>query len=174
MDSIFAWLGQYWWACLIGIGIVMKVLNKITVHFSEHKGLVRWCLFLIDILDICKSTPAPRQPRRSNSIKIGSTLLVLLLLPLAGCASTFSGKLAQAHSAIDGVTATALEVFHIECLRRAKACAARGIRKSLDCAPWRACDNARAGLVSAVRLVEDGLLAMDQAAKQAKAAGVLK
>ena len=173
-DLLISWLGQYWWVCLIGIAAAMKVLNKITVHFSEHKGLVRWCLFLIDLLDVIKTTPAPAHHRRGSSIKVGPTLLALAVLLLAGCAPIFSGKLADAHRVgfSRRVQAT-LQVFHAECKARAKECAAGGVKRALDCAPWRACDNARAGMLAAVRLVEEGLLAVDQAAKQATAAGVL-
>jgi len=60
MEAIVAWFGTYWWVVLIILGIVMKVLNRITRHFSECKGLVKWCLFLIDLLDIFKTTPAPK------------------------------------------------------------------------------------------------------------------
>ena len=54
------WLNEHWWWILIAIVAVAKVLNLITHHWSEHRGLVRWCLFLVDILDVLKSTPRPR------------------------------------------------------------------------------------------------------------------
>ena len=59
MENILEWFAANWWWVLLLLAAVMKVLNKITLHFAEHKGLVRWCLFLVDLLDVVKSTPAP-------------------------------------------------------------------------------------------------------------------
>lgn len=63
MDSIVLWFNEYWWAVLIAAGVVCKVLNKATKHFSAHTGFVRWALFVVDVLDIVKSTPAPNAER---------------------------------------------------------------------------------------------------------------
>ena len=60
MDKMIAWVHMYWWVCLLALTIAMKVLNAITKHYSEHRGLVRACLFVVDLLDIFKSTPAPK------------------------------------------------------------------------------------------------------------------
>lgn len=37
--------------------ILAKILNAITVHYSEKKGLVKVLLLIIDILDLFKTTP---------------------------------------------------------------------------------------------------------------------
>lgn len=59
MDAVLTWLNEMWWLLLLAAVVVMKVLNLITAHWSERKGLVRWCLFIIDVLDVLKSTPPP-------------------------------------------------------------------------------------------------------------------
>ena len=59
MQSILTWLQTNWWWVLIAVAALAKILNKVTQHFSEYKGLVRWCLFLVDLLDVIKSTPPP-------------------------------------------------------------------------------------------------------------------
>jgi hypothetical protein len=59
MDAVVSWLRDWWWLVAFMVAVAMKVLNKIPVHFSEYKGLKRWCLFLVDLLDVVKSTPAP-------------------------------------------------------------------------------------------------------------------
>lgn len=61
MDAAIAWLNAHWWVILIAVVLVLKVLDLITKHWSEHKGLVKWCLFLIDLLNMLKSTPAPKK-----------------------------------------------------------------------------------------------------------------
>ena len=63
MDEIIAWCHEYWWLVLIAVVTVIKILNVVTKHFSEHRGVVRWCLFVIDLLDILKSSPPPRVPK---------------------------------------------------------------------------------------------------------------
>ena len=57
MDNVISWLAEYWWVLLVFV--LPKVLNVTTKHFSEHRWLVKVCLFLVDILDVIKSTPAP-------------------------------------------------------------------------------------------------------------------
>ena len=63
MEAIIEWFGTYWWMVLIVVGATAKVLNKATKHFSEHKGFVKWALFVVDVLDIVKTTPAPGAER---------------------------------------------------------------------------------------------------------------
>jgi len=53
-------LNENWVYILIGIVALSKVLNTITKHFSEYKGLAKVCVFIIDLLDALKSTPAPK------------------------------------------------------------------------------------------------------------------
>lgn len=63
MDTILTWVNEMWWLLLLAAVVVMKVLNLITAHWSERRGLVRWCLFIVDVLDVLKSTPPPaRKP----------------------------------------------------------------------------------------------------------------
>jgi hypothetical protein len=53
------WLQANWMWIALGVAVLMKVLNTITKHFDEYKGVKRWCLFLVDLLDVVKSTPPP-------------------------------------------------------------------------------------------------------------------
>lgn len=56
IDTATAWVSANWWQIAIGLVILMKVLNLVTRHFKDYKGLVRWCVFLIDVLDVFKSS----------------------------------------------------------------------------------------------------------------------
>lgn len=60
MDAILTWLNAHWWVVLLAVMALLKILDLITAHWSERKGLVRWCLFLIDLLNVLKTTPPPR------------------------------------------------------------------------------------------------------------------
>lgn len=61
METVINWLNANWWWVLLIVAVLAKVLNKVTQHFSEHKGLVKWCLFLVDLFDLVKSTPSPKR-----------------------------------------------------------------------------------------------------------------
>lgn len=50
------WLSEYWPHVLLAVGIWAKALNLVTLHFRDKRGLVKWCLFLIDLLDVVKSS----------------------------------------------------------------------------------------------------------------------
>jgi hypothetical protein len=66
IETATAWLSNYWWVVALVLVIAMKVLNLITQHFKDRKGLVRVCLFLIDLFDVLKSShggiPGSRPP----------------------------------------------------------------------------------------------------------------
>lgn len=63
-----------WPHALLVLALVVKTLNLATTHFREHRGVVKWCLFLIDILDVVKTShggvhggiPGSRPPRRND------------------------------------------------------------------------------------------------------------
>lgn len=70
IENITIWLSNYWWVVALLLVIAMKVLNLISVHFKDRKGVVRWCLFLIDLFDILKSShggiPGSRPPKNGG------------------------------------------------------------------------------------------------------------
>lgn len=45
-----------WPHFLIFAAIMIKALNLVTKHFRDHRGLVRACLFVIDLLDVVKTS----------------------------------------------------------------------------------------------------------------------
>ncbi len=59
VDAIVSWMNSYWWAVLVGVAVAAKVARLVSVHWSERTGLKRWCLFLIDLFDLVKTTPRP-------------------------------------------------------------------------------------------------------------------
>ncbi len=59
MEAVIGFFNAYWWAILLVVAVLAKVANLISVHWSERDGLKRWMLFLVDVLDIVKSTPRP-------------------------------------------------------------------------------------------------------------------
>lgn len=88
MEKIFEFLANNWVYVAIVSMIVVKVLNKITKHFSEYKGLVKVCLFVIDLLDVIKVTPPPKfvkDPATGRTI-LNSLLCFALVLSFVGCA----------------------------------------------------------------------------------------
>jgi len=86
METLPLWLVKYWPIILIVTTLIAKILDSITKHFSEHKGLVKWCLWIINVLNIFKTTPAPLNKTKSGVII--KTLLPVLFITLAapGCA----------------------------------------------------------------------------------------
>ena len=59
MEAVIAWFNSYWWCVLIGVTLAAKVCNLVSVHYSERTGLKRAMLFVVDLLDLVKTTPAP-------------------------------------------------------------------------------------------------------------------
>lgn len=69
------------------ITIVAKVLNTATQHFSEKKGFVKWALFIVDVLDIFKSTTRPAFRKNSSGKTVPTILLAIVLSGASGCAT---------------------------------------------------------------------------------------
>ena len=49
------YISENWEFILAGIAVLVSLLNSVTVHFSEHKGLVKWAKFVIEILSFATS-----------------------------------------------------------------------------------------------------------------------
>jgi hypothetical protein len=60
------WFVDHWPKLILAAMIAVKVLNMVTRHFADYRGVVRWCVFLIDLLDVVKSShgglPGSRPP----------------------------------------------------------------------------------------------------------------
>ena len=85
MEQIITWVQNNWWLVLLIIGVIAKVINVLTKHFSEYKGFVRILMVIVDILDVIKVTPRPRSNRVQPKITL-SLLAVLICLAMTGCA----------------------------------------------------------------------------------------
>lgn len=59
MDTVIAWMNNYWWVVLIGVAVAAKVARVTASHWSDHKGVKRWALYIVDLLDVVKTTPRP-------------------------------------------------------------------------------------------------------------------
>jgi len=98
----------------------------------------------------------------------------VLLLQLAGC-STFPAIMDTARVAIaETGKAVVQPALDFECERRAKKCAADGIKAGEKCAPDDECRAWKASYVAAAKAVEDGAATLNQLWWDLKAAGVLK
>ena len=87
------WINSNWIYVLFGVAAAAKILNLITKHWSDHAGVVKVCLFLVDLLDIVKTTPKPGTAKPRIDIKPGTMLLALLLsVSIAGCTTTAGGE----------------------------------------------------------------------------------
>lgn len=60
------WIAGYWPEIILASMVIAKVLNMVTMHFSDYRGVVRWCVFLVDLFDLIKSShggvPGSRPP----------------------------------------------------------------------------------------------------------------
>lgn len=60
------WIAAHWWKLALVTMAAVKIMNLITRHFADYRGVVRWCVFLIDVLDLVKSShggiPGSRPP----------------------------------------------------------------------------------------------------------------
>ena len=61
MDAILEWFSRYWWVVALCLALAMKVLNSVTTHWGDASNgkVKKVCLFLVDILDIFKTTKPP-------------------------------------------------------------------------------------------------------------------
>lgn len=106
MQEVIIPLWAIW--TLFGIAIASKILNSATKHFSEYKGFVKWALFLVDVLDIFKTTPLPNQPKKDKiDIKVITTFFVAGVMlgcgtlgVIAGAACTYIPIAQAVHGAI--------------------------------------------------------------------------
>ena len=54
------WCTTYWYVIVAVAGVIAKVLDLLTPHFSEHAGVKKFILVLINICNVLKITPAPK------------------------------------------------------------------------------------------------------------------
>lgn len=50
------WIAGHWPELLLAAAALIKILNVVTRHFRDHQGVVKWCLFAIDLLDVVKTS----------------------------------------------------------------------------------------------------------------------
>lgn len=67
MDAVLTWVMANPVKSITMLGLLVRFLNVTTAHWSDKKGLVRWCLYLLDMVDVLKlvlaATPPPvRKP----------------------------------------------------------------------------------------------------------------
>lgn len=52
-----------WWPVAVLIAAALaKVINKVTPHFEDRVGVVKALLFVVDILDLVKTSRPPVKP----------------------------------------------------------------------------------------------------------------
>ena len=56
IDQVVNWIGAHWLLLSVAAVILMKALNLVTEHFADYSGVKRWAVFLIDLLDLVKSS----------------------------------------------------------------------------------------------------------------------
>lgn len=49
------WIVSNWEWIALAAGLAISVLNAVTRHFSEHKGVAKVALFLVELLSILTS-----------------------------------------------------------------------------------------------------------------------
>lgn len=71
------WIAENWPYLAMSFGVAIKALNLATHHFQDHRGVVRWCLFALDLLDVIKTShggthggiPGSKPPKEATSEK---------------------------------------------------------------------------------------------------------
>lgn len=192
LKQVYHWCLENWPLLVLAAAVVAKVLNKVTAHWSERKGLVRWCLFLIDLLDLVKVTPrrdviggtiASPELRKTPpgnlggadaQVLLGSTFVGLALLGLlalfgSGCSSVLS----SAQSGVEKMWAAAYAPITAECRKLAEQCKGK-VAAASECLPWVACDALRARLDKATKLASSSLGEIAAVTDEAVKLGLLK
>ena len=146
------WLIEHWELILIVITIAAKVLDSITKHFSEHKGLVKWCLWIINVLNVFKTTPAPKKDR-SKSVNIASTSFLLVFF--VGCSpSTFNEGIVYSYKGLKILSQVHEEIMRPRCRKLAQDCR---VKKPEDCFAWVKCRDLRRKINAGLTMANTGL-----------------
>ncbi|HHE72642.1 MAG TPA: hypothetical protein ENL34_10230 [Chloroflexi bacterium] len=165
MEQVRIFLVEWWPLIVLVAGVTAKVINIFSHHWSEHQGVKRTMLKVVDALDLLKASSRPKL----------KGLLVLLVAGsmMAGCGTTFKQALDGAHRGIKVVSTVYEPALQAECLERARACNGKVIRVE-QCTPYITCRDVQRQLADALILTHKGLGATDQARRAAENAGLLK
>lgn len=52
---MLSFLAEHWTVIAAVVAVLISVLNAVTKHFSEHKGLVKWLTFVTEVLSFLTS-----------------------------------------------------------------------------------------------------------------------
>jgi hypothetical protein len=139
MARLIAWCSANWWLISIAIYVAVNILNAATSHWSEHKGLVRWLLFVAEALSIVSSagrTPTIKPPLDVDKHGPAVVLLAASLL-LAGCCGGSSRcYLARGLTATKAADAIALPAIEKSCVVKVSTC---GAIPRAGCPPYLQC-----------------------------------
>jgi hypothetical protein len=159
--NIWTWLVAHWELVCLVLYVLINICNAASRHWSEHKGVVRWCLFVAEVLSIVSSrgrTPAIKPPLDVD--RHGPALLPFVLaasLLLGGCG--VYAQLQRAHTAVEVADKIALDVFATKCMDAAKACKGR---QPTECPGWVQCDGTRTKYLAAAKAIDDSLAVLNR------------
>lgn len=185
MERVMTWLGENWWWLLMLAAALAKVLNKATAHWSDREGVVRWLLFVLDVLDVVKATPPPGGKKGVRSGQIGSTgmdclwgiiaasMIAAGLVLWSGCQTTFPAAMAKSHESLKVMSRAVEPALERSCLLRAEACKAGGIATAEACTPLLECREWKAHYVAGLQLTHQGLATCNRVWDNLVRAGVL-
>ena len=52
---MLAWISANWLYVTIGAALLIAIANKVSAHWSDHAGVKRWALFVVELLSILTS-----------------------------------------------------------------------------------------------------------------------
>lgn len=124
MAPIIAWLTAHW-ALVSSIAVVLvAIVNRATLHWSNHAGAVKVLLFVAELLSVLTSRDVPgwlkwpltsKAPGSVSKPPAGLNLLMALCLMFASCASTPRAYLAKALVATEAADKIAVPAISETC-----------------------------------------------------------
>lgn len=171
LGKIVAWLSINWETVALVAYVLINLLNAASRHWSEHKGVVRWCLWLAEMLSILRSAGTPAGAVLGNtklpgvSVKNGSVVkllpfAVIVLASVSACGTTTRGYLAKGLDIAAAVDKVAIPAIEKLCVEKVRAC---GKVEPEKCVQFQKCHAALIGYQGAMNSVTKGLAEANRA-----------
>lgn len=190
--EIFEFIKTHWSAVVVVLLIVANIANAISLHFSDHKGVKKWMLFIVEMISIVTSknatsiaTPArlklpmqsipPATPQRyidnakedghvNNALITVLAIATLLILAalISGCAQNKKQTALKALAITHQIASAGYEITANACKPALKRCIAK---KQNPCSDLTLCQEARKPALKSIHSLSVAILLGIHAAK---------
>lgn len=123
------WLAANWWWLAIVATVLINICNSVTAHWSERKGLVKWMLWLVDVLSVVRTEGGklPLVPSGSTGIVDGKVIraavpLLFLAIAASGCCTSARCWLGKGLEGLHKADPLAIEAIKQVCAPKVQAC----------------------------------------------------